>query len=104
VDFFLSTAVFQHFPSQEYGIKVTRLAFHLLKDEGVAIIQIRYDDGSDILKSKQRDYARNAITFTSYPVHEYWQIALESGFTPLAVILDTEPCYAYYLLRKGVNV
>lgn len=30
VDFFLSTAVFQHFPSKSYGERVTRIAFQLL--------------------------------------------------------------------------
>lgn len=104
VDFFLSTAVFQHFPSKEYGVKVTQIAYQMLKDNGIALIQTRYDDGSARLKPKDRDYARNAVTFTSYPIQEYWQIALECGFAPLAVVLDVGTRYAYYLLRRDAHV
>ena len=43
VDFFISTAVYQHFPSKQYGIHITELAHRLLTDNGIAIIQIRYD-------------------------------------------------------------
>jgi len=101
VDFFLSTAVYQHFPSKEYGIRVTKLAARLLAPEGVALIQIRYDDGSYRLRAKKRNYEKNVIFFTSYHVDEFWQIAIDAGLRPLAVRLLPEVSYAYYFLKKG---
>jgi len=101
VDFFLSTAVYQHFPAKEYGIRVTELAARLLADEGVALIQIRYDDGSPQLKAKKRNYEKNVVTFTSYDIHEFWQIAIDVGMVPLAVNLNPKVAYAYFFLKKG---
>ena len=100
VDFFLSTSVYQHFPSKDYGVRVTKLAYQLLSEEGVALIQIRYDDGSKKFKPKRRDYHQNGITFTSYHLDEFWHIALQIGFNPLCITLDSS-CYAYYFLKKG---
>jgi cyclopropane fatty-acyl-phospholipid synthase-like methyltransferase len=101
VDFFLSTAVYQHFPSKEYGIRVTELAARLLAAEGVALIQIRYDDGSPRLKAKKRNYEKNVIYFTSYNIDEFWQIAIDAGLEPLAVSLFPKAAYAYFFLKKG---
>lgn len=101
VDFFLSTAVYQHFPSKEYGIRVTELAARLLADGGVALIQIRYDDGSPRLKAKKRNYEKNVVFFTSYEIHEFWQIAVDVGLKPLAVSLNPKTTYAYFFLKKG---
>lgn len=98
--FFLSTAVYQHFPSKQHGIRVTELACELLADDGVALIQTRYHDGSKRFAAKNRDYWRNVVTFTSYGISEFWQIAVESGFNPLAVSLDPDINYAYYFLKK----
>lgn len=99
VDFFLSTSVYQHFPSKDYGVRVTRLACQLLSEEGVALIQIRYDDGSEKFKPKRRDYHKNGLMFTSYHLDEFWQLALDTGFSPLCIVLDGS-CYAYYFLKK----
>lgn len=101
VDFFLSTAVYQHFPSKEYGVLVTELAYELLASDGAALIQIRYDDGSQAVRPKTRDYVENVVAFTSYPVHEFWEITCRIGLTPLAVTLDPRVRYAYYFLKKG---
>ncbi len=101
VDFFLSTAVYQHFPSKEYGIKVTKLAYKLLSNQSIALIQIRYDDGSNRFAPKTRDYYQNAVNFTSYKIEEFWNIANEIGFKPIAIYLKPEVNYAYYFLGKG---
>jgi hypothetical protein len=101
IDFFLSTAVFQHFPGKAYGAEVVRIAHRLLASPGIALIQIRYDDGSEILQPKRRDYAKNAVTFTSYRIDEFWQIASDAGFEVLSVALSPGDCYASYWLRKG---
>jgi len=101
VDVFLSTAVYQHFPSKEYGVRVTELAHKLLADNGVALIQIRYNDGSERFRPKYRDYHKNVVTFTSYGIVEFWQIVLQVGFSPLAITLGPSVNYAYFFLKKG---
>ena len=103
VDFFLSTAVYQHFPSKEYGVRITQLACELLTDRGVALIQTRYDDGTIKYRSKHRDYRENVIRFTSYGIVEFWRVAKEIGFNPLAVILEPEVNYAFYFLEKRLT-
>ena len=45
-DFFLSTYVFELLPGRGYGERILRIAWQLLKPGGLALIQIRYDDGS----------------------------------------------------------
>ena len=100
VEFFLCTAVFQHFPSKAYGSDVTRIAYCTLTEPGIALIQTRYDDGSEEYRPKHRDYAKNVRTFTSYGIDEYWQIAVDTGFKPLAVILEPRARYAHYFLKK----
>jgi cyclopropane fatty-acyl-phospholipid synthase-like methyltransferase len=103
VDFVLSTAVFQHFPGQAYGQRVLKIIHEILADDGVALIQIRYDDGSEVLKCKTHDYAKYVVTFTSYRIEEFWQLAAGIGLKPAALILKPEDCYAFYLLKKGVG-
>jgi hypothetical protein len=96
VNFFLSTSVFQHFPSRSYGVKVLNIAYQLLKDEGIALIQIRYG-----IPPKTRDYRRNAITFTSYPLDEFWRCCQETGFNPMYISLAPNSDNAYYFLKKA---
>lgn len=100
IEFFLSTAVYQHFPSKKYGVSVTEIAYNLLGSGGLAIIQTRYDDGTEAVKSKDRDYNANAIGFTSYRIEEFWETAIQCGFKPLMVNLEPNTNYAYYLLQK----
>lgn len=99
-DFFLSTAVFQHFPGKDYGARVLRVASNMLRPGGIALVQIRYDDLSPRFRSKNRDYDTHAITFTSYKLHEFWSLASENGFTPHCIELQPDVNYAYYYLRK----
>jgi hypothetical protein len=107
-DFFLCTYVFELLPSKDYGAKVLGLAQQMLRPGGAALVQIRYDDGSDLVAAKKRDYERNATFFTSYPIHEFWLLAEQVGFTPAAVYLvptaDRYPHsgsrYAYFYLYK----
>jgi SAM-dependent methyltransferase len=102
VDFFLSTAVYQHFPSRSYGIRVIRIAHRLLTDNGIALIQIRYDDGDRAHRPKTRNYADQALSFTTWTIEEFWGVAADCGFAPLAVKLDTDVKYAYFFLKKGL--
>ena len=100
VDFFLSTAVFQHFPSKDYGLRITRLAYELLADKGLALIQTRYDDLSEKYRPKDRHYRKNVLTFTSYAIEEFWEAAAAVGFSPLGLALNPEVNYAFYLMEK----
>ncbi|MEW6111143.1 MAG: class I SAM-dependent methyltransferase [Thermodesulfobacteriota bacterium] len=102
VEFFLSTAVYQHFPSRNYGIRVTRIAHRLLSDNGIALIQIRYDDGDRAHRSKTRNYADQALSFTTWTIEHFWAEADDCGFEPLAISLDTDARYAYYFLKKRI--
>ena len=107
-DFFLSTYVFELLPGKEYGAQVLKLAHRLLRPGGAALVQIRYDDGSDLVTPKRRDYERNATFFTSYPIHEFWLLCEEVGFVPTAVHLlptagrypHSGSRYAYFYLYK----
>lgn len=100
LDLFLSTAVFQHFPSREYGRTVTGLVARMLKPGAIALIQIRYDDGNPKWVSKTSDYKTFAKTFTSYPISEYWNICAEVGLTPVSVALVPATNYAYFSLVR----
>ena len=99
-DFALSTAVFQHFPGKEYGQRVLNILHRLLAPDGIALIQTRFDDGSETLACKHSDYAKNVVTFTSYRIEEFWDNCTQAGFEPLSLTLKPEPAYAYYFLRK----
>lgn len=100
IDLFLSTAVYQHFPSKEYGLTITELAYDIISDEGLAIIQTRYDDNSNRFRPKGYKYSKNAIYFTSYKIDEFWKITEKIGFNPMYITLIPEVNYAYYFLIK----
>jgi hypothetical protein len=103
VDFVLSTAVFQHFPGKGYGVRVLGILNQLLASDGIALIQIRYDDGSEVLRCKTSDYEKNVVTFTSYRIEEFSRLASEAGLDPVSLVLKPGDCYAFYLLKKGVG-
>ena len=85
VDIFVSTAVFQHFPSREYGADVLRTVARALSPHAIGLIQIRYDNGSPRYAPKKADYKRQHITFTSYPLEEFWDLLVVAGLRPLAI-------------------
>ncbi|MGE5575644.1 MAG: hypothetical protein ACM3TT_00420 [Syntrophothermus sp.] len=90
------TAVYQFFPSAPYGLRVTRIAFSLLRPGGTALIHVRYGNTS----SKPEEYAENPAFFTTYGIDEFWSGAEECGFEALAVALSHQSNSAYYFLRK----
>jgi hypothetical protein len=100
VDLFLSTAVYQHFPNKDYGRQITKIAYEMLSDDGLALIQIRYDDGKKIYKTKKRDYKKNYRVFTSYRLNEFWGICHEVGLNPIFIKLEPQVNYAFFFLRK----
>lgn len=105
VDFVLSTACFQHFPSKEYGARILQLLHMALRAGGLALIQIREDDGGSYYASKDRDYCggndRNAIRFTSYRVEEFMDMAGKIGFRDVG-LLDRggKANYCFFYLEK----
>ena len=106
-DLFLSTYVFELIPSKNYGERILRVAFQMLRPEGLALIQIRYDDGSERSSQKNVDYFRDCTRFTSYRVEEFWALLEKLGFVPEFVWLapkQTEEfsgdLYAYFGIRK----
>lgn len=109
-DLFLCTYVFELLPGRRYGERVCRIAYDLLKPGGLALIQIRYDDGSDRTNQKNIDYYRYACRFTSYRVEEFWILAQKIGFVPQSVFLVPEKTtgfsgdrYAYFALQRPVE-
>jgi SAM-dependent methyltransferase len=101
IDLFLSTAVFQHFPSKEYGRRVLQIGWDRLNDDGLGLIQIRYDNNDPRFRAKNRNYRKNVTTFNSYAIDEFWDMCAEVGFVPLAVRLNTKVNYAFFFLVKS---
>ncbi|KKN59093.1 hypothetical protein LCGC14_0545730 [marine sediment metagenome] len=95
VDFFLCTSVFQHFPSPEYGANVAEIAYDILKDDGIALIQIKYGEHQNYF-----NYNENFARFTLYPIPLFWALMTQIGFKVLAITLETKTFYAYYYLKK----
>jgi SAM-dependent methyltransferase len=105
-DLFLSTYVFECFPSQEHGLRVLKLAYDLLRPQGMAIIQIKYSTADWKTKPISWNYQRNLGSMTTYRIEKFWDAAKECGFTPKAVTLVTkqplvtDERYAYFILLK----
>ena len=96
VDLFVSTAVFQHFPSRDYGAEVLRTMREVMAPGGLGYVQIRYDDGTERYRPKSvTEYRERHITATSYPLSDFWQLLHDAGFRPLAMSnLNTAINYA----------
>ncbi len=104
VDLFLSTAVFQHFPSKEYGIHVLKNLAKASAPDAVGLVQIRYDDGSDRFSgnSSVEQYEKNFIIATTYKIETFWRICVAAGFNVLCVNgLNDSVKYITFLLKKG---
>lgn len=104
VDIFLSTAVFQHFPSKLYGAEVLRVANHCLKPGGLGVIQIRFDNGNPKFKPIENlnSYKERHITANSYGIDEFWDLLKTSSFTPISVVkILTFNNYATYFFKAS---
>ena len=103
VDFLFSVAVFQHFPSKAYTKQVLETAAGLMREGGVGFVQVRYFDGSEKLRQKESDYAKNVIYMTSFTTAEFSALLSETGFTLLGSkqgLDDPKDCHEYYFFRK----
>lgn len=85
IEVFVSTAVFQHFPSREYGCEVLRIVAGLLAPGGLGCVQIRYDNGREKYQQKHEDYFARHVTFTSYPLDTFWNLIESVGLRPLDI-------------------
>jgi len=104
LDFIFSTAVFQHFPSKEYTVRVLRVMRALLKNGALAWVQVREFDGSPKLRQKETDYASNMIYMTSFTCEEFSEVIKNCGFDLLWYGRDDaieNDDHAFYLIRKA---
>jgi hypothetical protein len=85
IEVFVSTAVFQHFPTREYGGEVLRTVAGVLAPGALGCVQIRYDNGTPKYLQKQDDYFARHVTFTSYPLDEFWDLIKSVGLQPLDI-------------------
>ena len=86
VDLFVSTAVFQHFPSPEYGAEVLRAVRQVMAEGGLGYVQVRFDDGTERYRSKTlTEYRERHITATSYQLSDFWSLLADAGFRPLVI-------------------
>lgn len=104
VDLFLSTAVFQHFPSKDYGLEALSVLADITRTGAFGLIQIRYDDGSKKYSGNQNidQYKGNFITPTTYRIDEFWSACIDAGFDVICVDdLNSKVNYVWFhLLRK----
>jgi len=103
VDLFFSVAVFQHFPSKAYTKGVLEVAAGLLRRGGYGLVQVRYFDGSEKLRQKESDYAKNVIYMTSFTTGEFSALLAGTGFTLLASERDLDGLnenHEYFFFRK----
>lgn len=103
VDLILSIAVFQHFPSKEYTQRVLTIMETLMKKEAVALIQVRYFDGSEKLRQKDSDYSKNVVYMTSFTTGEFSEQVSKAGLTVLVSERDIDnddDCHEYFFIQK----
>lgn len=106
VDLFHCLYVFEQFPSPAYGLNILKIANKMLKNDGVAFIQIRYNDGRKEEKPKRWGYKLRPYRMTTYTLEEFWENAKAIGFEPVGIFLKPQQplvrdtCYAYYFLKK----
>ncbi|PKN33026.1 MAG: hypothetical protein CVU61_15605 [Deltaproteobacteria bacterium HGW-Deltaproteobacteria-19] len=106
VDFILSIAVFQHFPSRAYTMRVLQVMETLLRDGALAFLQIRYSDGSDRYRTKEGEgsYAAQVITMTSFPFQVFRNLLDDAGLYVLEASRDLDgkdENHGYFFIRKG---
>jgi SAM-dependent methyltransferase len=102
-DLFLCLYVLELVPTQEYGLRLMRIAYDVLGSGGQAFVQIKYATGSWRTRSRRRSY-RSAVAGTTYRIEDFWMAMESIGFRPEAVKLvpknELDERYAYFLLSK----
>lgn len=87
VDYFLSSATFQHFPSQEYGIQVLETIANLCKKDALGFIQIRYRSSEKRYRGikKISQYKEHHITANSYEIDQFNDLCNAAGFRVISI-------------------
>lgn len=102
-DLFLCLYVLELVPTQEYGLRIMRIAYNLLGPGGQAFVQIKYATGSWRTRARRRSY-RSAVAGNTYRIEEFWTAMADIGFRPEVVALvpknDLDEHYAYFLLSR----
>lgn len=103
-DLFVAFYVFELIPSPEYGERILRIASQLLAPGGLALIQVKYDDGTWRTRSRRRSYRSGLADMTTYSVPAFWELAASCGLEPQTIKLVPRDAlderYAYFHLRK----
>lgn len=104
---FLCFYVFELIPTPEYGARLLRIARELLTPGGLALIQIKYDDGRWRTRPRRRAYRSGLAEMTTYPIASFWQLAVRCGLRPESVELvpenELDERYAYFLLSRDAD-
>lgn len=68
------------------------------------MIQIKYDEGRFWTRPRRRAYRSGLADMTTYPISEFWQLAVTCGLRPESVELvpknELDERYAYFLLSR----
>jgi SAM-dependent methyltransferase len=103
-DLFICFYVLELVPSEEYGLRILRIAREVLRPGGVAVVQVKYRTAARRTRSHLRRYRRNVANMTTYAIDEFWTAAERCGFDPRAVVLvpknRLDERYAYFALVK----
>ncbi|HET9138551.1 class I SAM-dependent methyltransferase [Actinophytocola sp.] len=104
-DVFLCCYVFELIPTPEYGERLLRIAAEVLAPGGLALIQVKYDDGRFFSRPRRRSYRSGVAEMTTYPIAGFWELAERCGLRPESVELvprnELDSRYAYFLLSKA---
>ncbi|MEP1125399.1 MAG: class I SAM-dependent methyltransferase [Ilumatobacter sp.] len=103
IDLFVSTAVFQHFPSKAYGESVLRVLYSITSPKALGIIQIRYDNNNPKYRPIESldEYKERHITANSYMLDEFHDLANSAGFDVLFIkSINSNVNYATFHLRR----
>lgn len=104
IDIFLSTAVFQHFPSKEYACSVLDVLAKLSHSNTIGFIQIRFDNGNPKFKpiDNINDYYKNHIYACSFSIDEFNDILIKFGFQVLFISdISTKNNYVTFYIKKN---
>jgi SAM-dependent methyltransferase len=105
-DLFFSAYVFEIAPTPEYGLRLLHIVSELLSPGGLAIIQIKYDEGRLNTASRRWSYGRNLSWNATYRIADFWRAAEKCGLRPKAISLVPEDTlvddrnYAWFALLK----
>ena len=103
IDIFVSTAVFQHFPSQAFGVEVLELMHELMAPGAIALVQIRYDNGAEkfVPNTSLDQYATRYITATSFAIDAFALHLKQIGFVDImACDFDARINYVTFCFSK----